>query len=158
MKDFRIVSICELPERRAYAAKWFHQKWSVPEEEYLKSIDECLIGKKAIPQWYLALADDKIIGGLGVIENDFHRRKDLAPNVCALFVEEKYRSRGIAGRLLEHVCSDMYEKGIGRLYLVTDHTSFYERYGWKFVCMADADDSQAPVRVYEHIQQKADGT
>ena len=29
--------------------------------------------------WYLCLDDDKIIGGLGVIENDFHDRKDLTP-------------------------------------------------------------------------------
>lgn len=28
---------------------------------------------------------DKIAGGMGVIENDFHDRKDLAPNVCAVW-------------------------------------------------------------------------
>ena len=28
--------------------------------------------------------------------------------------------------------SDMKAKGISPLYLVTDHTGFYERYGWEF--------------------------
>ena len=44
---------------------------------------------------------------MGVIENDFHDRKDLAPNVCAVYVEQEYRRRGIAGKLLNDVCEDM---------------------------------------------------
>ena len=64
-----------------------------------------------------------------VIENDFHKRKDLTPNVCAVYVEEEYRGQGIAGGLLEYACRDMEKRGIGTLYLATDHTSFYERYG-----------------------------
>ena len=40
-------------------------------------------------------------GGAGVIENDFHDRKDLTPNVCAVYVEEHCRCQGIAGKLLE---------------------------------------------------------
>ena len=65
-----------------------------------------------------------------MIANDFHDRKDLTPNVCALYVEPELRCRGIAGQLLAHICKDMAAKGIGTLYLVTEHTSFYERYGW----------------------------
>ena len=83
----------------------------------------------------MAMEDDRIIGGLGVIENDFHDRKDLAPNVCAVYTEADRRCRGIAGALLNYVCADMKKKGIDTLYLITDHTSFYERYGWEFFCM-----------------------
>ena len=39
-------------------------------------------------------------GGRGLIENDFHNRPDLCPNVCALFVEQAYRRRGLARLLL----------------------------------------------------------
>ena len=92
----------------------------------------------------------KIIGGLGVIENYFHDRKDLAPNVCAVYVEEEYRGRGIAGRLLGHVCRDMEGKGISTLYLLTGHTSFYERYGWEFLCMAQGYGEEQMSRVYVH--------
>ena len=45
--------------------------------------------------------------------NDFHDRKDLTPNVCALYVEPELRCRGIAGQLLAHICKDMAAKGIG---------------------------------------------
>ena len=37
------------------------------------------------------------ISGAGVIENDFHDRKDLTPNLCALFVEERKCGRGEPG-------------------------------------------------------------
>ena len=91
----------------------------------------------------------RIIGGLGVIENDFHRRKDLTPNVCALYVEEECRGQGIAGKLLDHVCRDMLEKGIDTLYLITDHTSFYEQYGWEFLCLVEEEEGGL-CRMYVH--------
>ena len=47
-----------------------------------------------------ALDGEQIIGGMGVIKNDFHDKKDLTPNVCAVYTEESYRKQGIAGVLL----------------------------------------------------------
>ena len=86
----------------------------------------------------------------GVIENDFHDRKDLTPNVCAVYTESDFRRRGIAGALLQFVCRDTHEKGIDTLYLLTDHTGFYERCGWEFFCMAQGDGEEAPSRMYVH--------
>lgn len=34
--------------------------------------------------------------------------------------------------------------------LVTDHTSFYERYGWRFYCMVQCDGEEEPSRLYIH--------
>ena len=56
----------------------------------------------------------------------------------------------IARRLLDLVVSDMKEKGISHLYVVTDHTGFYERYGWEFFCMAQGDDEPEQTRLYIH--------
>lgn len=143
----------EHPELAEQAAEWFHQKWGVPLEAYRESIEACMRGGKAVPQWYLAMDGNTIAGGLGVIENDFHDRKDLAPNVCAVYVEEEYRCQGIAGKLLQGVCDDMKEQGIETLYLVTDHTSFYERYGWEFLCMVQGDGEPEMTRMYVHRQK-----
>ena len=91
-----------------------------------------------------------MIGGLGVIENDFHSRRDLAPNICAVYTEEEYRGRGIAGRLLTMAVEDLKSKGITPVYLLTDHTGFYERYGWQFLCMVPEADSPCLLRMYRH--------
>ena len=117
-------------------------------EEYLASIDDSILGAAAVPQWYIAVDGGRIIAGAGVIANDFHDRKDLAPNVCALYVEPDLRRRGIAGQLLAHIGKDMAAKGINTLYLITEHTSFYERYGWEYLCMVKGDDGEQ-MRMYK---------
>ena len=130
------------------AAAWFHAKWGVHQEAYEESMLACLKKNTAIPQWYLAVHRAEIIGGVGVIENDFHDRKDLSPNLCALFVEEAWRNQGIAGKLLQFVCDDMEEWNIHTLYLLTEHTSFYERYDWEYICTAKSEDGET-MRIYQ---------
>ena len=83
-----------------------------------------------------------------VIENDFHDRPDLTPNVCAVYVEKAWRCQGIAGALLRAVCEDMRQFEIKTLYLLTDHTNFYERYGWEFLCLVQGDGETEPARMY----------
>lgn len=143
-----IVPIRLHPELADKAAVWFHQKWGIPLEAYQDSIAACIAGPGPVPQWYLALEGDAIAGGIGVIDNDFHDRPDLAPNVCALYVEPPCRGQGLAGRMLETVRADMAAAGIAPLYLVTDHTNFYERYGWQFVCMVGTEEGLT--RLYSH--------
>jgi N-acetylglutamate synthase-like GNAT family acetyltransferase len=148
--SYEIVRIAEHPELLDTASRWFHAAWKIPMEAYRESMSACLAGTQAVPQWYVALENGKIIGGLGVIENDFHDRKDLAPNVCAVYTQEEKRGRGIAGALLNYACADMRDKGISTLYLLTDHTAFYERYGWEFFCMAQGDGEPEQSRMYIH--------
>ena len=69
---------------------------------------------------------------------------------AAVYTEEKYRAKGIAGKLLNIVVEDMREKGISPIYLVTDHTNFYERYGWEFLCMVQGDGEEEMTRMYIH--------
>lgn len=145
-----ILKLREHEELAEKAAQWFHQKWGVPPEAYMESIEECLCQKAVVPQWYLALEGHTVMGCPGVIENDFHNRRDLAPNVCAVYVEEGYLCRGIAVELLHTVCTDIKEQGVDTLYLVTDHTSFYERYGWEFFCMVQEDGEPTLSRMYVH--------
>ena len=147
-----ILKIREHAELGDQAAAWFHEKWEIPIEAYAESIEACLERKEAVPQWYVAMKEGRIVGGIGVIQNDFHNRKDLEPNICAVYVEENCRCQGIAGRMLQFVCDDMETYGIGTLYLVTDHTSFYERYGWEFLCMVQGDNEPDLTRMYVRKQ------
>lgn len=147
--NYKIVSLTDCPELKEEMAEWFSKKWGLPKSAYLESMEEGLRGEKPYPCWYAALENNRILGGLGVIENDFHDRKDLSPNVCAVYTEEEKRGQGIAGQLLSYVCEDMKKRGIDTLYLITNHTSFYERYGWEFLCMAK-EDGGGMTRIYIH--------
>ena len=138
MNEYKIITLREQPELASTAAEWFQSKWGVPTEAYLECMEAYLSGKTE-NGWYLCLDGETIVAGLGVIDNDFHDRKDLAPNVCAVYTEEEYRKKGLAGKLLDKVVNDMKNKGIMPLYLVTDHIGFYERYGWEFLCMVKGE-------------------
>ena len=96
----------------------------------------------------------RIIAGCGVIANDFHERRDLTPNVCAVYVDEEFRNQGIAGFMLRFVCADMAAMGVDTLYLLTDLTGFYERYGWQFCGMVRGDDGKLS-RMYVHHAEPA---
>ena len=149
MTEYKYITLREESEKKDMAATWFHSKWGVPKEAYLECMDAYL-NLETEYGWYLCMDGERIVGGMGVIENDFHDRKDLSPNVCAVYTEEEYRCQGIAGELLNMVLSDMKEKGISPIYLVTDHTGFYERHGWEFLCMVQGDGEEDMTRMYIH--------
>lgn len=143
------IPVRDWPEAKEEIALWFHRRCGIPLETYRASIRDCLAGERAVPQWYVVVRGRKIVAGCGVVENDFHERKDLAPNVCAVFVDEEFRRQGIAGFLLQSVCADMASLGVPTLYLLTDHDSFYERYGWQFHSWVRSSDG-ALCRLYVH--------
>lgn len=143
-----IVSLRECPEAIPEAAEWFHGKWGIPVGAYLESMRLSCVADGGVPEWYVIFdAQRRIIAGLGVIENDFHKRPDLTPNLCALYVEAPYRRRGLARALLEHACMSLREQGIGDAYLITSHTEFYERCGWVFYGMVEENDG-GMIRMY----------
>lgn len=149
MNNYTYITLRQSPNLKEAAAKWFSDKWNVPVKAYLKCMEDYLSNKSEYG-WYLCILDNQIIGGLGVIENDFHNRKDLTPNICAVYTEEKHRGNGIAGKLLNMAVEDLRSKGISPVYLLTNHTNFYERYGFEFLCMVQGDDEPNMSRMYIH--------
>ena len=118
--EYNFITLRDRPELMDRATTWFNEKWRVPKEAYLECMTAYL-NRETEYGWYLCLSGERIVGGLGVIENDFHNRKDLTPNVCAVYTEADCRCQGIAGRLLSMVVEDMRAKGIAPLYLITNH-------------------------------------
>ena len=149
MNEYRIITLREREDLKDVAAEWFHSKWGFSKEAYLECMNAYL-NKETEYGWYLCLDGEKIISGMGVIENDFHDRKDLTPNVCAVYTEPEYRCQGIAGRVLDYVVEDCRKRDISPLYLITDHIGLYERYGWEFLCMVQGDDEPEMTRMYIH--------
>lgn len=144
----RVLALRDHPELKDDAALWFSEKWGIPASEYRASMDECISCPKGIPQWYVMLNQaDEIIAGAGLIENDFHQRSDLSPNLCALYVEEPYRLQGNARNLLNYIRVETANLGYDTLYLVTDHDNFYEKCGWQLFGMVISNEGD-PERMY----------
>ncbi len=147
-EGFALIRVDEHPELAEAAAKWYSEKWDIPVDAYRESISQSLAGRGVFPRWYLVLdRGGGIAAGAGLIDNDFHDRPDLSPNVCAVYTEPPHRRRGLARALLGRIRADAAERGVERLYLVTDHTGFYERCGWRYLCDV-RDDCGTTSRMY----------
>lgn len=130
MKTVKVISIKKDFEYKDRAIQYFQSKWA--SEKSMKVYDDCITNcitsTNSLPQWYLLMEDDKIIGCAGLITNDFISRMDLYPWVCALYIEEEYRGNNYGSILLEQAKSDARIGGFPHLYLCTDHIGYYEKY------------------------------
>ena len=85
--SLKYINLREIPDIKEEAAEWFHSKWGVPKEAYLECMENYLNNETEFG-WYLCLDEDRIAGGLGVIDNDFHERKDCH-QIYVLYTRKK---------------------------------------------------------------------
>ena len=127
-----LVSVRENPEYKDLAIQYFQNKWGNEASNmvYEDCITHCIDAVAPLPQWYLLMNGDKIIGCAGLITNDFISRMDLYPWVCALYIEKEYRGNEYGALLLEKAKEDTKQGGFSNLYLCSDHVGYYEKYGF----------------------------
>ncbi|MBQ3080645.1 MAG: GNAT family N-acetyltransferase [Clostridia bacterium] len=135
--NIAIVSVREKPEIAETAIDYISSKWTDDEgkELYRDCIGHTANAEGALPEWFLAVKGEKIVGCAGVIPNDFVSRMDLMPYLCALFVEEDERNKGIGRMLISRARAYAGAAGFRYIYLCTDHVGYYERYGGEFIAM-----------------------
>ncbi|MBT8394729.1 MAG: GNAT family N-acetyltransferase [Flavobacteriaceae bacterium] len=130
----KIISVRENPEFKNRAIKYFQKSWNgISPKIYEDSISHSINSKNPLPQWYLLLKDETIIGCAGLITNDFISRGDLYPWVCAIFIEEKHRGNTYSSILIHKAKIDAKEFGFNNLYLCTEHIGFYEKFGFRYI-------------------------
>lgn len=129
----RVISVRENPEYMDKAISYFQMRWASPDSMmvYDDCIRHCVTAEGPLPQWYLLLDGDFVVGCAGLITNDFISRMDLYPWICALYIEEEYRGQALGATLLEKACEDTSAAGFQKVYLCSDHVGYYEHYGFR---------------------------
>ncbi len=131
--EFKILSLRNNPDRLPLFLDFFIRHWH-NEAVYRDCMTACLSSDSPLPQWYLLVNQvDKIIGGAGLIANDFISRMDLWPWLCALYIEETCRGMAYGKELIEHVRTEANRLGFDHLYLCTNHVGYYEKYGFEYL-------------------------
>lgn len=130
-----VESVRENPRIIQDAIKYIQSKWANPNslKVYEDCISNCINSNNGLPQWYLLMDQDKIIGCAGLITNDFISRMDLFPWLCALYIDNKYRGNNYAKLLIDKAIIDTNLAGYSNLYLCTDHIGYYEKFGFTYL-------------------------
>jgi GNAT superfamily N-acetyltransferase len=133
MADKKIIGIRNNQAYLQKAVDCFTAWWKFDRRIYDDCISNSIKTTSPLPRWYLMLKNEDIIGGYGLITNDFISRQDLLPWLCALYIEEECRGNQLGSKLLEHAKSEALQLGYKKLYLSTDLEGYYESHGWKSV-------------------------
>ncbi|MDH2271142.1 GNAT family N-acetyltransferase [Serratia marcescens] len=129
-----MISVRQAPELAPRAIAYFQRHWATPETlmMYEDAINRSLGAANPLPQWYLLMENDQVLGCAGLITNDFISRGELYPWLCALYVEETQRGQGCGAKLIEHVAAETCRLGFPQLHLCTDLEGYYERSGFVY--------------------------
>lgn len=133
--SMKVVSVRENPEFEKTAIEYFQKRWASKNSKpvYADCIHHCITAKNPLPQWYLLMNGDEIIGCAGLITNDFISRMDLYPWICAVYIEEEHRGNAYGKILLEKAKEDAAKGGFEKVFLCTDHIGYYEHYGFEYI-------------------------
>jgi len=130
----KVISVRENPEFKNQAIAYFQKAWpKVSPIIYSDCIDNSVTSEQPLPQWYLLVDNEVIIGCAGLITNDFISRMDLYPWICAIYIEESYRGHNYGALLIEKAKEDAKKYGFKKSYLCTDHIGYYEKLGFSYL-------------------------
>ena len=98
----------------------------------------------------LMLVDgEDLVSFCTVAEKDDIQPTDLTPWIGFVYTFPNYRGNRYAGKLLSHAETLAKEAGMKNIYISTDHTGLYEKYGYEFLDMMkdwNGEDSRVYVR------------
>lgn len=146
----KIVTAKECPGGIETAIDYIHKKWGNENNYafYKDAIYFSSLPGKPLPQFFLLLKKEQIIGCSALISNDFISRHDLYPWLACLFIDQNERGNEYGKLLIEHTVEAAKQADFPNIYLTTSLEGYYEKYGWQRI--EDGIDlfASKPARIY----------
>ena len=79
---------------------------------------------------FAAFEHGVIIGYCTFLKTDYYPDNRYFPWISSIFVDEKHRGKGVCGLLIDKAIQYARECGFKTVYIPSDMTGFYERYGF----------------------------
>ena len=131
--------IAECPEHIPQLACWFQDEWGLSDRECtLETRYEELkakTDKNSLPLTMVAISQGELLGTYTLDLTDLDIRPNLSPWLASVFVNPKYRHKGIGTLLVKESLQHAESLGLGILYLYTksSRASWYASMGWQTI-------------------------
>lgn len=117
--------------------RWMYDWWGRDEgllREAVKCFVEHSMKDDRLPQTYGLFLDGELIGMYQFVYDDLMARPDVYPWLANVYIDEDHRGRGFGRLLMENIKNTALENtAFDTLYLYTEHSGLYEKFGWEFV-------------------------
>ncbi len=80
---------------------------------------------------FAAVVDERIVGFCTFMKTDYYPDNKYFPWISTVFVDEEYRGKRISQQMIEAVIEYAKNCGFSHVYIPSDMTGFYEKYGFK---------------------------
>ena len=77
--------------------------------------------------------NEEICGFCTVLKKDCIPDLEYFPNIGYVFIDEAYRGNRLSQKMLNYAMDYLKRVGFEKVYLVSDHENFYEKYGFTVI-------------------------
>jgi len=133
-----IAFLADHPEIISTLVQWFRIQWP---DYYAKRTSDDIAqdfheeaNRTGLPVRLIAFAESELAGTVTLREQAFQAFPEFHPGLGGLFVDERYRGRGIGTELVRAGMNLAREQGFERVYATTGPASgILERLGWEWL-------------------------
>ncbi|MBC8184741.1 GNAT family N-acetyltransferase [candidate division KSB1 bacterium] len=150
----KISHISKHPNAIPIIANWIVDEWGdtapgVNFKNITTSLKREIIENK-IPKTFIAFEKDRYLGTASIFENDMSTRPELTPWLAAVYVDSKYRNKGVGSELVKFVMNEAKSLDLKKLYLWTaNKMNFYQNLDWKFFERTNFLNKDVTIMIYE---------
>jgi len=148
----KLLNLADLPHHLEQVAKWCFEEWSKANGSTIEDIiyrTKHACKQSGIPQTWIAVNGDELVGTFALWNCDIFNRQDLSPWIACVYVKPEYRNAGIGTMMTQKGVDLMRNMNYKKVYLHTDHENYYEKTGWKLLEIAPLKAGKT-TRIYEY--------
>ena len=126
----RITSIRERPEYIPALLTSLEEHWPACMPWIKKHMEEVLRTGGPLPDAYVAVEKGKVVGGYTLAYKEILWSTDTGLWIATLYVDPGFRGKHLSPILIDHARRRGWELGEDKIYLASEHTNYYEKFGF----------------------------
>lgn len=112
-------------------------------------MEKVLRTRGPLPAAYLAVEGERVVGGYTLAIQEILGRGKKGLWIPTLYVDPAFRGRHLSPRLLDHARRQGWELGFARIYLASEHSNYYEKFGFHTIG-PNGEDWGDPTQLFEN--------